>query len=256
VRIVGGSDYYDGAAMYGVDTDVVFVRHKDSRLSFRDCPISCSRSVWKDLVALRPSDWRTDLPTRHYDPLRNKFQATCRHFVVAGKLYPCLECVDLRADPPWTVHRDFTMEGFVKTLDGFGIQLRTERSRRRQIWRHRGDYALRTPQAVLARTLTEAQVQWLIERRVTVMYPQYDALREPRAGADRGHWRVDPFDLRTHDFQRVLDPFQAHQEIAQWVSGVLPRNPNPMVSITDDAVKAATHGMDKTSFRRPKENAK
>jgi hypothetical protein len=51
-----------------------------------------------------------------------------------------------------------------------------------------------------------------------------------------------------------MDPFTLFQELSMFVGGVLPRNPNPMVEITDDKVKVAKHGFDKWSFRKHKDD--
>ena len=57
--------------------------------------------------------------------------------------------------------------------------------------------------------------------------------------------------LKSLDFAKVIDPYQASQEIERWVSGVLTNAGNPMVSISDDS-KITKYGFDKKiSFRHP-----
>lgn len=54
--------------------------------------------------------------------------------------------------------------------------------------------------------------------------------------------------LRHLQFQRIKDPFTAHQEIYQFVSSKLHQPENPMVQISDKD-KLHKHGFDKFSFR-------
>jgi hypothetical protein len=56
--------------------------------------------------------------------------------------------------------------------------------------------------------------------------------------------------LKDIEFQRVLDPFTAYQELDQWISGVLGQNPEP--DEVSDKVKIQQHGFDSWSFRKHK----
>lgn len=56
--------------------------------------------------------------------------------------------------------------------------------------------------------------------------------------------------LKDYRFVSVKDPFTAHQEIYQFVSGFLKQPQNEMVNISDKD-KIHKHGFDKWSFRKP-----
>jgi len=86
---------------------------------------------------------------------------------------------------------------------------------------------------------------WMIENRVTVITFEYSGSRE--------HWRINGDNLKDFQMFKVADPFSMYQRISQWVGGVLPRNANPMVEITDDKIRAHKHGFDQWSFRKPPE---
>ena len=60
--------------------------------------------------------------------------------------------------------------------------------------------------------------------------------------------------LKDYGFPKAIDPYTLFQEISMFVGGVIPRNPNPMVEITDDTVKLAKHGFDKWTFRRHRDD--
>jgi len=59
--------------------------------------------------------------------------------------------------------------------------------------------------------------------------------------------------LKALDFQTVIDPYTAFQEIMMYISGVLGTPSNPMVAVSEKT-KVAKHGFDKWSFRKPKKD--
>lgn len=56
--------------------------------------------------------------------------------------------------------------------------------------------------------------------------------------------------LKNYNFQVVKDAYTAHQEIYQFLSGVLGNHDNPIVEVGEKD-KLIQHGMDKWSFRNP-----
>jgi len=55
--------------------------------------------------------------------------------------------------------------------------------------------------------------------------------------------------LKDYEFFRVAEPYTAYQELDMYISGVLSKDPNMMVEISDKD-RIAQHGFDKFSFRR------
>ena len=55
--------------------------------------------------------------------------------------------------------------------------------------------------------------------------------------------------LRNYNFQKIKDPFSAHQELYQFISAKLHQPERPMVQISDKD-KIYKHGFDKFSFRK------
>lgn len=70
------------------------------------------------------------------------------------------------------------------------------------------------------------------------------------------YWREEAVtnpSLREKQFNTVLDPYTAFQELSMYVGGVLPKGSNKVIDIVDDKVKAEKHGFDKHSFRKDPE---
>lgn len=57
--------------------------------------------------------------------------------------------------------------------------------------------------------------------------------------------------LSDFEFYHVFDSYQAHQEIAMYVGGILDQPENNMIEISDD-IRIAKHGFDQFSFRADK----
>jgi len=62
---------------------------------------------------------------------------------------------------------------------------------------------------------------------------------------------IDPI-LKDYEFYKVVDAFQAFQEISMFMGGVLGRGEKEIV-VVEDKYKIAQHGFDKWSFRREPE---
>lgn len=67
---------------------------------------------------------------------------------------------------------------------------------------------------------------------------------------ERGDWFVVDPNLKELNFQRVLDPFTAYQELDQWIGGVLGNN--EIIPEMADKDKIAAHGFNSWSFRKHK----
>lgn len=81
-----------------------------------------------------------------------------------------------------------------------------------------------------------------IDEGVTILYYQ-------PSHKDENERFVLNRELKNLDFQRIMPPYQAYQEIDMWVSGVLPQPDRPMLTVSDE-VKIHKRGFDKWSFRK------
>ena len=55
------------------------------------------------------------------------------------------------------------------------------------------------------------------------------------------------------NFQVVMNPFQAFQELSMHIGGVVASSGPKTIEITDPKIKIAKHGFDKHSFRKSPE---
>jgi hypothetical protein len=102
---------------------------------------------------------------------------------------------------------------------------------------------------------TPAQLDWLVENRVAIaVWCDHNTQYSRRGSAWHCNSAEKAWSLKEYDFPRAMDPFTLLQELSMFVGGVLPRNPNTMVEITDDKVKLAKHGFDKWTFRKHKDD--
>ena len=91
----------------------------------------------------------------------------------------------------------------------------------------------------------EVLSDWAVSHKVSVAVTcEFFHTRE------QGRWFVVDANLKDLNFQKVLDPFTAYQELEMWVGGVIGQNPQP--AEVSDAVKIQQHGFDKWSFRKHK----
>ena len=65
---------------------------------------------------------------------------------------------------------------------------------------------------------------------------------------------IDPI-LKDYEFYKVVDAFQAFQEISMFIGGVLGRGEKEII-VVEDKYKIAQHGFDKWSFRKEPETKK
>lgn len=225
MRIIGGHDYYDSALAFGRDTDIVFVR-EPRVIDWTKCPYH----LYYDWVAS---------PAKHEDYIEGVGYLGIVSVIIAGKQYTGVSAGDN------LVFWDY--DKLCEFLVGHGLgpyvpyyQLVTLKD-----WMsHEGSPP------------TKNQLEWVIENRVVTAV---HAERKYRYGKQDRDWHINDahdYPLKKFHFQKVIDPYTLNQELAMFVGGVLPRNPNPMVTIKDDKIKAGKHGFDKWSFRRHKDDVK
>jgi len=268
MRIVGGKDYYDSASAYGIDPGIVFVR--DNRvLTQRDMsgigswsgadvtlveetekPAKAGHYWRAPSVSTSQTGWPANRTLKDHD-----YVLTSRAVVFCGKLYRGVTIRVTKAGygGSYAAGEEFHFWHAAKL-----IKWAEERGLRAEAaYRYNRDSDLEIQFATIS--LGEKYLSQLIEQGISIAWKKE---REEHVNAaynteaylskDSG-WRADTDGLKDIGFQSALDPVTAFQELAMWVGGTLSsRGPNT-VEIVDDEVKLAKHGMDKTSFRRPKE---
>jgi hypothetical protein len=233
MRIIGGHDYYDSALAYGVDKTIVFVRNKKEDLEASEVKFFRPPSYF-DLWD-RKSRYGWHKRGSYSNRNNNHFNVTAITIVVAGKRYGVVR-IDNVTDS-MEIKRSWihNFETFVEWAQTNYFEFSSWRPSKQKIRNHFEYQA------------SKDEINWLIENRITILTCESDQIW----AEDKMFWRVDRDNLKDFQFAKVVDPYTMFQEISMWVSGVLPRDGNPMVTITDDKIKAHKHGFDKWSFRKP-----
>lgn len=269
MRIIGGKDYYDSAAAYGIDPGIVFVRdsRKLTRKERQEIGNWSTGSVvlaediptpedpprgWRKQTASASRDYGYSSATNVINGIQYGFEG---HVVIfCGKVYRGTtitsyserELYNKETFHFWTADRlnRWAAERGLVASAASGWYGRTEN--------------LPALEDMFTPTeMDEAHTQALIKHGVAIAWPKEpeEQMRAYRSmsyydGLDSG-WRVNSDGLKDIGFQSAVDPVTAFQELSMWVGGTLSAVHGPnVVKITDDDVKLAKHGMDKWSFRK------
>lgn len=241
MRLIGGRDYYDSALAYGRDNDIVFVRSEPWKMNwkhFKVNPVFASREI----ILNKSDGWR-------FRPAAMDYRVSSLISIVAGKRYNAIRFEDMRQikgriNRPVKLFYD--LASYEKYLnDEWDCRIPKPHNRESGV------------AYFFDRKITPDEYQFLIDNRiVTALFDECTEVGSNSYGFNRDNedWIINGDNLKSVSLARVLDPYTCFQEISMWVGGVLPRNPNPMVEITDDKIKVAKHGFDKWSFRKHKED--
>lgn len=261
MRIIGGKDYYDSAIAYGIDPGVVFVRESRHLTNGqmdkigRYSGISLSLTHKDDAGRMPYYGSKRRVSTSMYDSYRQidgVYYKLIEHTVIfCGKLYQGVEIQEHKSFTPATVSFFWSLDKLKKWAEARDLVVGTATP----YWNRKNDNS--DPFRVI--TVSESSVLALIEYNVSIAIDtgQRDSSvsrgRTGWAEADSG-WVANMTGLSNIGFQSALDPYTAFQELSMWVGGTLATNGPNTVTITDDKVKIAKHGFDKTSFRKGKQD--
>lgn len=235
MRIIGGRDYYDNARAFGSDSQIVFNRTQTEKSElFSLLPFVGERWLpeFERKEKLRGVPyWKSRYVHGKFDS--GKYSHTLDFVIVifAGKLYR-----GLRHDiytTPMTRHHFWSDEKAYQTLDDLGLV-------------YRRGYDNQPFPKLGCHDLTKTQTQYLIDNRISIAIDADWA--DVRYKKER--WRIDTDGLKDVDFAKIVDPFQAFQELSMWVGGVLPQMTNPIVELLGEDIMLAKHGMDGMSFKK------
>lgn len=255
MRIIGGKDYYDGAAAYGIDPGIVFVR-KEFRLTNGEMdsigryvtgnfflrPIS-EELTWNNRQKYVSGQMSHDVKIVVHNPI----------LVFCGKIYSGIFVTINEGRFPnetKTEHRFWNSEKFDAFLEQQGWQVESQYG-----YLEKGQNRLDSIFAV--KELTGEPLQALMAKQIVTITPKEKPLLQ-RDYIYRGTsgWKDQDSDyvanadtLKDWDFQKAVDPVTAFQEISQWVGGTLASHGPNIIEIQDDVVKAHKAGFDKWSFR-------
>lgn len=256
MRIIGGRDYYDSAAAYGVDPGIVFVR-KPVTLTNGDVKrLSIGEVKRISIMLAKDSEEKWGSSVTDNGKLGSEYLHIRYHPVIfCGKLYTGVSIEFHRINDYQNVTQNFfwsqdKLDAFLEEK-GWKLESRTLSYRN-----NRASLSL-----FEAFEFTGDALNALLELNVAVAccksYSARDHLsnwREGRTGwiDENSNWIINGDMLKDVEFQRLFNPVDAFQQLAQWVGGALASYGPEIVEITDDKVKLAKHGMDNWSFRKHK----
>ena len=263
MRIIGGKDYYDGAAAYGIDPGIVFVR-KEFRLTNGDMD-RIGRYTSSDFFIRPDTEEELTYKTRYKYQQGNfepglKVQAMSPVLIFCGKVYSGIFVTVTEGVWPHEVktkHRFWNAEKFNNFLQERGWRLGSAT--------YYGEHGYtKLEERFAAVDLKGDALQCVLEKQIVCVTPKEKSLDFSRPYyRSLSGWMEQESDyvantdtLKNWDFQKAFDPVSAFQEISQWVGGALAAYGPDIVEITDDKVKAHKAGFDKWSFKKKTERSK
>lgn len=255
MKIIGGHDYYDSALAYGQDNEVVFVRQTVEHLG-RTCPLyrGYSDRILKDNYRWSNGGYSSEF-TIKINGVHSKLILIPVVVYIGSKRYGGIQVSgEYTSDIPIDVFWSYS--SFKEYINSHGYEIANPEKEK---------YSWYTPviEEEVFDTLekfftpseaTVEQLNWLVNNRVAIAVWRGDTFRSYGRSEDDRKWKCNVSTLKDLFFYRAVDAFTLFQELSMFVGGVLPRNPNPMVEITDDKVKVEKHGFDKWSFRKHKDD--
>ena len=218
-------DYYDSVSHQYLDKEILYLR--ETRI------MEISRKT------------ADTLPAVHYDGyvryenlrLQRDFLVNASIIGFCGKLYPF---VSVKVMSTEQTHYLYDIESFQQFAKEYGMKLKEERGRWR--WRsydfcYMSDYVRFFNNIEKYENLSKFFVDY-----------QVPCFKYSMVSGRTYKLTLNP-PLKPYGFMKVKDPFSAHQELYQFVSGYLNQPTQPMVQISDKD-KIHKHGFDKWSFRQ------
>lgn len=225
MRIIGGKDYYDSARSLGEDNNTVFIRHKDNAENYQK---------------IESIDYLGKIPPSRSDISRASMIA--REFAIinvifAGVMYVGIQHTSTNFKKTTVWNYDDALELSEKTKLSFQFGSKKYRWHSESL----SDFkSMFEPWKISQRFLDT-----LIERGISI------AIYDGSETRKNNMWKINTDGLHKYNFVKVINPYQAFQELSMWVGGVLPQPSKPIVEIKDEKVMLAKHSMDKWSFRKP-----
>ena len=224
-------DYYDTVMSEGVDVTKIFMRETKEIEGHFPLP------DWEKNINYRFHNQPSLYPKVHYATFGWKGDKSFTYFYIlfAGKLYGGVLYTTLSGLKTYIWN--------LETLDKIIEDQKISKDFMAPSYFHKqSDYD--NCKTILNIKGDEVLRDWSIENKISIAASGYFFDKEKKP-----FYITNP-KLKDFDFQKVLDPFTAYQELSMWTSGVLGQNPEP--DQVSDAVRIQQHGFDSWSFRKHK----
>tara|TARA_R110000868_G_scaffold9620_6_gene47603 strand:- start:35549 stop:36283 length:735 start_codon:yes stop_codon:yes gene_type:complete len=243
MRIINGRDYYDLAQAHGQDQSTVFVREKQRLID---------QKSWKSIPRLQMPGLTIplDMGKRHF----------IKHLTHPLKVAQCVlvarPCKVWLADCCWQGIAFDNLTANTRQYVWDWLDFNKCINEHNLVFKN-SNYAYLnmptvSPEWFQSQALDQDFMSYMIAHKIVIMTCDTEPSHQYNAPF---RLQANGWNLGNMEFYRALPGFEAFQRIEQWISGVLPENQNPTVEITDN-MRAAKHGFDKWSFRKPGVNSK
>lgn len=225
MKIIGGRDYYDGIqAIGGYDSSIIFDRTKGRVVTNKlEVPIESTIDY-----SFRDTHSTTDF-------------VRIFKVIFAGKLYHGARVkIDIRTNKIDTIL--WSNDRLDELLDSHELKIFDIKHFLVK------PQSNKVPQLGQPEQLQPEQLRWLIVNRVVVASSychtsSYNLSQE-------AFWQINLPTLSGIGFPKVVDPYQAYQQLSQFISNDLATEPDKMVKIADEKIHLIKHGFDKHTFRK------
>jgi hypothetical protein len=243
IRIISRfKDYYDVVAGQGVDLTRVFTRNTTEFKGNFPLPEWDEKRSWR----LESNVLYPRISEKAYHEGRGRYSTQTYdieylYVLFAGKLYGGIALKDMRTGPTFG---DFSYYWDADSWLAKAAEIGYTGDNKAYYGKNKS-----TEMDEILRLLTvkgdEVLSDWAIENKLSIAIAcGFFHTRE------RGDWFVVDPNLKELNFQKVLDPFTAYQELEQWIGGVLGNT--EVIPEMADKDKIAAHGFNSWSFRKHK----
>ena len=237
-------DYYDVVAGQGVDLTRIFTREVQEKKGNFPLDGWNVRHYWRTQEDANFP--REEIKVYHGKQHRSPESHEVRYIYVlfAGKLYGGIavaEIIPNSTERPMSYYWD--LASWTAKAEEIKLSEKssyTSRSYHEKGWKTEKERC----EKILSIKGDEYLRDWAIDNKISIAVACgfFEEKREQ-------FYQINPA-LKTYNFQKVLDPFTAYQELDQWTGGVLGQNPEP--DEVSDLVKIQQHGFTEWSFRKHK----
>lgn len=241
MKIIKGHDYYDSAAMYGIDKTIVYVRNEKEISDITIGALSDALYLRSDLGHQKLHIFTTGYRNQEIYPYEYKVLKV----IIAGKLYVGVSFYVYKIYEDDEKHifwdtksfHDFFHKHLKDGYDYFGnnvfmssCKLCKEGSKQLI---DLGEFEL-----------PSGDINTLIENKITIASSNRYNNQNSADNYITEHTGLDDIQL-----YKILPATIIRQNIEQWVSGTLTGHDRPMIEVSDD-VKKHKAGFDKWSFKK------
>lgn len=259
-------DYYDSCLGYGIDPNCHYVRHTEEFQNKHKAQKNLKHGKWENVEykvvqdCPRIAEYFDMFPrySRGWRGEGDRIEAIRSHLILfCGATYVYLE-FEIRPTKSTGInkfHKAFSVNDVDVLIRKYGTKdakARWSGKESKSQSRYRGK---RGDKYYTYSAVDQADVKWLFTNWQGVKHQDildvHYKTTVPVMKVEGEKLIYNPC-LKDLEFFKVVDAFQAFQELSMFISGVLGGQSPKMIEISDE-VRIAKHGFDKMSFRKEKE---